>query len=97
MPQYLNGRIKKFNHDYYSDPSCKRHLDNLQIEVGVLHLFLNNGRNASKPWGGGGGGPTYYNIGFENGAETIFSYPSPLFIFASNVNDGKNVNMINVL
>ncbi|XP_022321050.2 tetraspanin-4-like [Crassostrea virginica] len=33
VPQYLNGRIKKFNHDYYSDPSCKRHLDNLQIEM----------------------------------------------------------------
>ena len=53
VPQYLNGRIKKFTHDYHSDPSCKRHLDNLQIEVGVLHLFLNNG-HASKPWDGEG-------------------------------------------
>ena len=30
--------------------------------------------------------------------QKLFSVtPSPLFIFASNVNDGKNVNVINVL
>lgn len=46
---------------------------------------------------GGGGVPLIIILALKMGQKLFSVTPSPLFIFASNVNDGKNVNVINVL